>query len=64
MIFMFNVNINESVKAMLEPAIGIFVFEELFDIDEFDIIDCFDISKEFLPPNYIVSRMNYLFSSY
>lgn len=64
MIFMFNVSINESVKAMLEPAIGIYIFEELFDIDEFDIIDCFDISKEFLPPNYVVSRMNYLFSSY
>lgn len=64
MIFMFYVNIDESVKAMLEPAIGIFVCEELFDIDEFDIIDCFDACKEFLPSNYIPSRINYLFSSY
>ena len=64
MIFMFSININEPVKAILESEIGIFVFEELFDIDEFDIIDCFDISKEFLPPNYIISRTNYLFSSY
>lgn len=63
MIFMFT-DINESVKAFLEPNIGIYVLEELFNVYDFDIIDCFDACKDFLPPNYIVSRMNYLFSSY
>ena len=64
MIFMFYTDINESVKTFLEPSIGIYVLEELFDVYDFDIIDCFDACRDFLPPNYMISRMNYLFSSY
>lgn len=64
MIFMFYTDINESVKTSLEPNIGIYVLEELFNVYSFDIIDCFDACRDFLPPNYIISRMNYLFSSY
>ena len=64
MIFMFYTEINESVKTFLEPSIGIYVLEELFNVYGFDIIDCFDACRDFLPPNYMISRMNYLFSSY
>lgn len=64
MIFMNFINNDESVKIRLEMNIGVYVFDELLDIYEFDIIDCYDICKEFLPPNYIISRENYLFSSF
>ena len=58
------INNDESVKIHLEMNIGIYVFDELLDVYEFDLIDCYDIAKEFLPPNYIISRENYLFSSF
>lgn len=58
------INNDESVKIRLEMNIGVYIFDELLDIYEFDIIDCYDICKEFLPPNYIISRENYLFSSF
>ena len=58
------INNNESVKIRLEMDIGVYIFDELLNIYEFDIIDCYDICKEFLPPNYIISRENYLFSSF
>jgi len=64
MIFMNFINNNESVKIRLEMNIGVYIFDELFNVYEFDIIDCYDICKEFLPPNYIISRENYLFSSF
>ena len=57
------VNVNESVKTQLEMNIGIYVFDELLNVSEFDLIDCYDICKDFIPPNYIISRENYLFSS-
>ena len=58
------INNDESVKIRLEMDIGVYIFDELLNIYEFDIIDCYDICKEFLPPNYIISRENYLFSSF
>ena len=58
------INNNESVKIRLEMNIGVYIFDELLNIYEFDIIDCYDVCKEFLPPNYIISRENYFFSSF
>ena len=52
------INNDESVKIRLEMDIGVYIFDELLNIYEFDIIDCYDICKEFLPPNYIISREN------
>ena len=63
LIFMFYGK-EEFVKTQLEINIGVFVLEEILDICCFDLIDCFDVIKDFLPPNYIVSRENYIFSSY
>ena len=56
------INNDESVKIRLEINIGVYVYEELFDIYEFDIVDCYDICKQFIPANYIISRENYIFS--
>ena len=63
LIFMNFININdESVKTHLEIEVGFFVCEELYNFTEFDIIDCFDICKNFMPANYIISRENYILS--
>lgn len=62
LIFMFYFIANESVKIQLEIDIGIWLFENFTNIYDFDVIDCFDICKRFLPSNYVISRENYLFS--
>lgn len=51
-------------KSRLEIEFGCFMFEEVYNIADFDIVDCFDISKEFFPANYIPSRECYIISSY
>lgn len=54
---------DESVKTQLEIDIGCYILSELFELYEYDIIDCFDIIREFIP-NYIPSRECYLYSSF
>ena len=61
MIFMLY-NIKESVKIHLETEIGYYILTELYEDNEFNVIDCFDICKQFIPANYIISRENYIFS--
>ena len=56
-------NLNEFVKTQLEIDIGVYVLIELYVLYEYDIIDCFDVVREFVP-NYIPSRECYLYSSF
>ena len=55
-------NIKESVKTHLETEIGYYILTKIYEDDEFDLIDCFDVCKQFIPANYIISRENYIFS--
>lgn len=63
MIFMYYNIIDESVKTQLEIDIGCFIFDEIFNTKEYDIIDCFDIVKQFIPM-MSPSREAYFFSSF
>ena len=53
----------ESVKACLEVDLGCVICEEIYNHGEYDIIDAYDASREYLPPNYIISRENYIYGS-
>ena len=53
----------ESVKACLEVDLGCVVCEEIYHYGEYDLIDAYDASREFLPPSYVISRENYIYGS-
>ena len=54
------VNMNEHIlSSLIYDAEDLFIYHH----GEYDIIDAYDASREYLPPNYIISRENYIYGS-
>lgn len=54
----------ESVKTRLEIEVGYIACEEIHHYNEYNLIDVYDASREYLPPSYVISRENYIYGSY
>ena len=53
----------ESVKTRLEIEVGYIICEEIYHYNEYNLIDVYDVSRKYLPENYVISRENYIYGS-
>ena len=56
---MFLNSLSNKIKSHLECEIGCYILEELYSVNEYDLIDAYSVIWNYIPANYVPCRENY-----